>query len=203
LRTLTTKAVSPSPVLEQTVSSLTIRVFGDPVLRQKAREVTDFDGRLAALAQAMHDTMRAADGVGLAANQVGVLKRLFTFEAPNDSGDMLRGSIVNPVLVSRSTDEQDGEEGCLSLPQLFYPVVRPQQVVVEYQQLDGAPDTLELSGFLARVWLHEMDHLDGVLFIDHLAQHDRQAALKILRERALATDTDPQAATATLLPPRA
>lgn len=170
---------------------LTIRLFGDPVLRQHAREVTDFDGRLAALAEAMHNTMRDADGVGLAANQVGVLKRLFTFAAPNDHGDTVTGSVVNPVVTARSSDEQHGEEGCLSLPQLFYPVTRPEKIAVEYQRLDGTPDTVELSGFLARVWLHEMDHLDGVLFIDHLAQHDRQAALKILRERALATDTDP------------
>lgn len=184
------------------MSQLTIRVFGDPVLRQKARQVTDFDGHLAALAQAMHDTMQAADGVGLAANQVGVLKRLFTFAAPNDDGATMRGSIVNPVLVERSTDEENGEEGCLSLPQLFYPVLRPQQIVVEYQRLDGTPDTLELTGFLARVWMHEMDHLDGVLFIDHLAQHDRQAAMKVLRERALHSDEDPSKV-ASLLPPPA
>lgn len=184
------------------MSQLTIRVFGDPVLRQKARQVTDFDGHLTALAESMHATMQAADGVGLAANQVGVLKRLFTFAAPDDDGILHHGSIVNPVLVERSTDEQDGEEGCLSLPQLFYPVLRPQQVVVTYQRLDGDTDTLELSGFLARVWMHEMDHLDGVLFIDHLAQHDRKAALKILRERALQTDDDPTTV-ASLLPPPA
>lgn len=176
------------------MTGLTIRVFGDPVLRQQARIVTDFDGRLSQLAEAMHNTMNAADGVGLAANQVGVLKRLFTFAAPNDEGEVIRGSIVNPVVTHRSTEEQDGEEGCLSLPQLFYPVMRPERIAVAYQRLDGSDDTVELSGFLARVWLHEMDHLDGVLFIDHLAKHDRQAALKILRERALATDTDPNLA---------
>jgi len=179
---------------------LTIRVFGDPVLRQSARTVTDFDGHLAQLAEAMHTTMRAAEGVGLAANQVGVLKRLFTFAAPDDDGTLRHGSVVNPVVLSRSTEQQDGEEGCLSLPQLYYPVLRPQQVAVEYQTLDGQSDTVELSGFLARVWLHEMDHLDGVLFIDHLAKHDRQAALKVLRERALAADEDPTKAVS-LLPP--
>lgn len=186
---------------EWPVSLLTIREFGDPVLRQKARQVTDFDGHLQALAQAMHQTMQAAEGVGLAANQVGVLKHLFTFAAPNDDGMVLSDSIVNPKLVTRSTEEQDGEEGCLSLPQLFYPVLRPQQIVVDYQRLDGATDTQELNGFLARVWMHEMDHLDGVLFIDHLAQHDRQAALKILRERALQHDQDPNTLTSLLKPP--
>lgn len=177
------------------MAPLTIRVFGDPVLRQQARVVTDFDGHLAALAEAMHDTMAHAEGVGLAANQVGVLKRLFTFAAPDSNGDTVSGSVVNPTITARSEQQQDGEEGCLSLPQLFYPVTRPERITVAYQRLDGSDDTVELSGFLARVWLHEMDHLDGVLFIDHLAKHDRQAALKQLRERALAADTDPAAAT--------
>jgi peptide deformylase len=180
------------------VSKLEIRIFGDPVLRQRAHVVEDFDGRLADLAANMFDTMRAADGVGLAANQVGVLKRLFTWEVTEETpeGDLVpRGSaVVNPELVSSSEEIQHGDEGCLSFPGLFYPVDRPLQVVVGYHDLGGEHHEAELEGFLARVWLHEMDHLNGILFIDHLAKHDRQAALKAMREQRLdaGVDDDPR-----------
>jgi peptide deformylase len=180
------------------VSKLEIRIFGDPVLRQRAHVVEDFDGRLADLAANMFDTMRAADGVGLAANQVGVLKRLFTWEVTEETpeGDLVpRGSaVVNPELLSSSEEVQHGDEGCLSFPGLFYPVDRPLQVVVGYHDLGGEHHEAELEGFLARVWLHEMDHLNGILFIDHLAKHDRQAALKAMREQRLdaGVDDDPR-----------
>ncbi|MCC5948764.1 MAG: peptide deformylase [Nitriliruptoraceae bacterium] len=169
------------------MSTMEIRIFGDPVLRQRAHEVEDFDGSLAQLAADMFDTMRAAEGVGLAANQVGVLKRLFTWEVVTETpeGDLVpEGSaIVNPVLHASSEEIQDGDEGCLSFPGLFYPVQRPLTVEVAYQDLGGAAHEVTLEGFLARVWLHEMDHLNGILFIDHLAKHDKQAALKAMRER--------------------
>jgi peptide deformylase len=159
------------------VATLDIRLFGDPVLRQEARQVTDFDDRLATLAANMHETMLAANGVGLAAPQVGVLKRLFTWEVDEEAG----GAVVNPVLTDASDDAIEMDEGCLSFPGLFYPVERPLRVEVSWQDLAGDDHTVQLEGFFARVWLHEMDHLDGVLFIDHLARHDRRAAMKEMR----------------------
>jgi peptide deformylase len=168
------------------VSKLEIRIFGDPVLRQRAHEVEDFDGRLATLAGNMFDTMRAAEGVGLAANQVGVLKRMFTWELEREADDgtveAMGSAVVNPVLLDSSEEIQDGDEGCLSFPGLFYPVDRPLRVEVGYQDLGGDDHTVQLEGFLARIWLHEMDHLNGILFIDHLAKHDKTEALKRMRE---------------------
>jgi peptide deformylase len=175
------------------VSTLEIRIFGDPVLRQRAHEVVDFDGRLAQLADDMLAAMRAAEGVGLAANQVGVLKRLFTWEVEReveDGVETVGGAVVNPELLDSSEELQDGDEGCLSFPGLFYPVQRPLRVEVGYRDLRGEEHTAELEGFLARVWLHEMDHLNGILFIDHLAKHDRAAALKEMREQRFAQDVD-------------
>ena len=182
------------------MSMLEIRIFGDPVLRQRAHEVEDFDGRLAKLAGDMFDTMRAAEGVGLAANQVGVLKRLFTWEMPYEEGDPgsaepggspVGGAVVNPTLLDASEDDlQDGDEGCLSFPGLFYPVQRPLRVEVGYQDLGGDDHKVQLEGYLARVWLHEMDHLNGILFVDHLAKHDKQEALRRIRDYRLEQGLD-------------
>lgn len=162
------------------MATLEIKLFGDPVLRQHAREVQDFDQRLTRLASDMHETMRANDGVGLAANQVGVLRRLFTWGISEEDDDQ-QGSVVNPVLLDSSEEVQDGDEGCLSFPGLFYPLARPLVAQVAWQDLRGDQHEVELEGFLARVWLHEMDHLNGVLFIDHLARHDRAAAVREMR----------------------
>ena len=175
------------------MSLLRIRLFGDPVLRQEAREVDTFDDRLRRLADDMLDTMRDAPGVGLAAPQVGVLKRLFTFEFPGvedaETGEELRpgedGAVANPVLVDASDDAEEDDEGCLSFPGLFYPVERPLHVEIQWQDLDGDQHTRQLSSFEARVWLHEMDHLDGILFIDHLARHDRKEAMRRIRRGEL------------------
>jgi peptide deformylase len=164
------------------VAKLEIRIFGDPVLRQRAHEVEDFDGRLVTLAQDMLDTMRDANGVGLAANQVGVLKRLFTWEVAPEDEDPIGGVVVNPVLLDSSAEVQHDEEGCLSFPGLFYPVDRPLRIEVAHQDLGGAERAVELEGYLARIWLHEMDHINGILFVDHLAKHDRQEALRRMRE---------------------
>ena len=160
------------------MSLLRIRLFGDPVLRQEAREVDTFDDRLRRLADDMLDTMREAPGVGLAAPQVGVLKRLFTYEVAEDDF----GGIVNPTVVDSSEELEEDDEGCLSFPGLFYPVERPLHVEVRHQDLDGEEHVRRLSSFEARVWLHEMDHLAGVLFIDHLARHDRREAMKLMRQ---------------------
>jgi len=165
---------------------LEVRVFGDPVLRQAALEVRDFDDALVRLAEDMAATMRANHGVGLAANQVGVLRRLFTFDDPGEDGDEPRsGAVVNPVLLGASEETELADEGCLSFPGLFYPVERQLEVVVSHQDLHGETHETSLRGFGARIWLHEMDHLNGVLFIDHLARHDRREAMRLMRERDL------------------
>jgi peptide deformylase len=171
---------------------LEIRVFGDPVLRQAALEVRDFDDALARLAEDMALTMHAHDGVGLAANQVGVLRRLFTYDDPGDEDRQARaGAVVNPVLLDASEEMELADEGCLSFPGLFYPVERQLEVVVGHRDIHGDEHETRLSGFGARIWLHEMDHLNGVLFVDHLARHDRREALRLMRERDLAPEDVP------------
>ncbi|MDP9021327.1 MAG: peptide deformylase [Actinomycetota bacterium] len=167
------------------MATLPIRIFGDPVLRQRARQVVDFDDRLRRLADDMLDTMREAAGSGLAANQVGVLKRLFTWTTEDD-----HGAVVNPAVDETSADVQEGDEGCLSFPGLFYPLERPLRARCRYQDLHGDEHLDELEGFLARVFLHEIDHLNGVLFIDHLARHDRNEAMKRMREYRLQQGLD-------------
>jgi len=165
---------------------LEVRVFGDPVLRQAALEVRDFDGALARLAEDLALTMRANDGVGLAANQVGVLRRLFTYDDPGGEGrDPSAGAVVNPVLLHASEETESDDEGCLSFPGLFYPVERPLEVIVRHQDVTGETHETVMRDFGARIWLHEMDHLNGVLFIDHLARHDRREAMRLMRERDL------------------
>lgn len=168
---------------------LEVRVFGDPVLRQAALEVRDFDDSLIRLAEDMAWTMRENGGVGLAANQVGVLRRLFTYDDPGDDDrEPSAGAVVNPVLIGASEESELADEGCLSFPGLFYPVERQLEVVVRHQDLHGEQHETVMRGFGARIWLHEMDHLNGVLFIDHLARHDRREAMRLMRER----DMDPR-----------
>ena len=174
------------------MATLEVRIFGDPVLRQTAHEVEDFDGSLAKLAGDMFDTMRAKHGAGRAANQVGVLKRLFTWEVEQEDpeAEPHGGAVVNPALLDASEELDEDDEGCLSFPGLFYPVERPLRIQVAYQDLGGDHHEVQLEGFHARVWLHEMDHLNGILFIDHLAKHDRGAALRRMREFRLEQGLD-------------
>lgn len=162
------------------MSVLPIRVFGDPVLRQRAPEVTKVTDAQRRLAADMLDTMRVAPGVGLAAPQVGVLERMFVFEVEDRSG-----AVVNPVIVERSPDTLTEEEACLSIPGLGFPVDRHARVRVEGLDENGDPVVLEGEGLLARVFQHEIDHLDGVLFIDRLSEKDRREAMARLRDQAL------------------
>lgn len=166
---------------------LPIRSFGDPVLRQKAGEVekiTDVHRRLAA---DMLDTMRDAPGVGLAGPQVGVLERIFVWETDEE-----HGVVINPVVVESSSETFSDEEGCLSLPGIVYEVERPFAITIEGLDLDGEPIRMEVEDFRARVFQHEIDHLDGVLFIDRLPEEQRREALTILREQALGLPRRPQ-----------
>jgi peptide deformylase len=133
---------------------LEVRVFGDPVLRQAALEVRDFDDTLVRLAEDMALTMHAHEGAGLAANQVGVLRRLFTYDDP---GDELRepsaGAVVNPVLLGASEESEAADEGCLSFPGLFFPVERQLEVIVRHQDVRGEQHETVLRDFGARSWL--------------------------------------------------
>ncbi|HEU4810944.1 MAG TPA: peptide deformylase [Nocardioides sp.] len=153
-----------------------IRLFGDPVLRKPALEVVDFDKELRKLVEDLTDTMLDAPGAGLAAPQLGVGLRVFTW---NVEGEL--GHLVNPQL-TLSDDTQDGPEGCLSIPELTFDCRRALSVVARGFNMYGDPVTIEGSEFLARAIQHETDHLDGVLFIDRLDTDARKAAMKAIRE---------------------
>jgi peptide deformylase len=153
-----------------------IRLFGDPILRKRAIEVDAFDKEIRTLVQDLTDTMLAAPGAGLAAPQIGVGLRVFTW---NVEGQL--GHLINPVL-SLSDETQDGAEGCLSLPELTYDCLRALSVVANGFDMYGEPLRIEGSDLLARAIQHETDHLDGILFIDKLDTAARKAAMKEIRE---------------------
>jgi peptide deformylase len=156
-----------------------IRVFGDPVLKQVAKEITNVDGALVQLVEDMLDTMYEAPGIGLAAPQVGVQKRLFVY----DYGDG-PGVIVNPV-IRESDGEWVYEEGCLSVPGLSWEIVRPDRIHIVGYDLDGDEVDLEVDELVGRLFQHEFDHLEGKLLLEYLDDDQRREAMKILRERAL------------------
>ncbi len=159
---------------------LPIRIYPDDVLRAECRPVTDFDDELRRLAKDMVDTMYAAPGVGLAAPQVGRDLRLAVVDVTvgEEEGRLL--TLVNPRITRHEGSEVD-VEGCLSIPEFTEKVSRPAAITVEAQDLDGNPFTLEADGFLARAICHEVDHLDGVLFVDHLKGLRRDRARRHLR----------------------
>ena len=155
-----------------------IRQYPDAVLRMRAHEVDRFDETLARLAERMTQLMHDARGVGLAATQVGVLQRLFVFQA--DEEDEVR-AVVNPQLTTRSEELESGDEGCLSLQGVLVPVERSLSVTLEGQDLEGKPLRLELEELRARVVQHELDHLDGTLMIERTDPESRRGALATLR----------------------
>src|SRR2546423_9933324 len=163
------------------MAGYTIRTFGDPVLKQRAREVDDVDESLVRLVDAMYTTMYDASGVGLAAPQVGVQRRIFTYDV--GGGPEV---LVNPEVVD-SGGEWTFEEGCLSIPGLSFEIVRPQYVTLRGVDLDGNEKTIEADEYLARVFQHELDHLDGILMLDRLERDVRKQALRALRERDFVT----------------
>ena len=164
-----------------------IRLFGDPVLRTRAAEVTTFDKELRRLVKDLADTMWEAGGAGLAAPQLGVSLRVFTYFNDDDEIDHL----INPVLGPFSTQMQDGEEGCLSLPGLAFELPRPERVLAVGQNMHGDPVTVEGGGIVSRCLQHETDHLDGVLFIDRLDRETKRAAMKAIRESEWANEPQP------------
>lgn len=155
-----------------------VRQFGDPVLRMRADEVVVFDEQLERLSERMLSLMHDAEGVGLAATQVGILRRLFVFHA--DGEDRI---VVNPVLVQIGKETEVDEEGCLSLGPVRMPVERSVEVRLEGADIHGAPLHLELEGLQARVVQHELDHLDGKLIIDRTDPESRREAMGQLRPR--------------------
>jgi peptide deformylase len=157
------------------VSIRPIRLFGDPVLRTPAEPVTDFDAELRRLVKDLGDTMLEAPGVGLAAPQIGVGLRVFTYYIDDELGHL-----INPAL-RLSEEEETDDEGCLSFPGLQYPTKRSYGVVASGFNMHGDPVTLEGTGQMARCVQHETDHLDGVLFIDRLDATQRKLAMKEIR----------------------
>jgi peptide deformylase len=153
-----------------------IRLFGDPVLRTPAAAVTDFDAELRKLVQDLTDTMMDAPGAGLAAPQIGVGLRVFTYYVEGELGHL-----VNPDL-TLSEELQDGGEGCLSIPGLTWDCKRALSVVARGFNMHGEPVTIEGSEILARAIQHETDHLDGILFVDRLDAETRKLAMKAIRE---------------------
>ena len=156
-----------------------IRIFGDPVLKSPASAVTEFDDRLADEIDRMVGVMRDALGVGLAATQLGVMRRVLVFQAGPDAPPT---ALLNPAIEWRSEDAAIAEEGCLSLPGVIVDVERPLHVRASGLDASGTPMLLEASGLEARVIQHEIDHLDGVLMIDHAPRVQRKGALRALRE---------------------
>lgn len=163
-----------------------IRLFGDPVLRTPAAVVTEFDKELRTLVSDLTDTMREAPGAGLAAPQIGVGLRVFTWWVDDELGHL-----VNPVL-QLSEETQDGSEGCLSLPDLSFRTKRARRVVARGQNMYGEPVEVAGSDLLARCVQHETDHLDGILFIDRLDRETRKQALRAIREASWNGESAPR-----------
>ncbi len=158
-----------------------VRTFGDPVLKSRATPVKDFDESLERLAQDMLRIMRENEGVGLAANQVGRLKRIFV--AAYEDQEFV---VVNPVVEWSSESTEKDEEGCLSLPGTRVQVERPYAVTVSGRDASGTPVRLKVEGLLARIFQHEIDHLNGVLILDRTDRESRKRAMREIRERLMA-----------------
>ena len=152
---------------------LPLHLLGSPVLRERSREVPVVDDDVRAFVDAMFETMDANKGVGLAANQVGRAVRVAVIDA-----DEHRITLINPRITAAGEEREAEEEGCLSIPEIFAEVTRPTRVTLEALDRDGKPYTLEADGLLARAIQHEIDHLDGILFLDHLGPMKRQMLLR-------------------------
>lgn len=168
-------------------SPYNIRIVGDPVLRQRAQEVDEIDGRLVKLAEDMLETMYEAPGLGLAAPQVGVQKRFFVYDLGVGDGPQV---LINPV-VSETEGEWEFYEGCLSVPGLHFDIVRPKLIHVTGVDIDGNEVSFEADELLSRLVQHELDHLDGVLLLEHLDEDQRKDAKRAVRELQMAAGQAP------------
>lgn len=167
---------------------LPIRIWGDPVLHAPASPVDEITDEIRTLVRDMYETMDAAPGVGLAAPQVGVGLRIYTYTYEDDDGNPWRGEIINPELwmvplEPGDPDEDLESEGCLSFPGERFPLRRSDRVVVTGMDLEGAPVRIEVDGWRARIMQHEFDHLDGVVYVDRLSERDWKTAQKISKKR--------------------
>ena len=163
-----------------------IRITGDPVLHSPAAPVTRFDDELHELLANMVDTMRAAPGVGLAAPQIGVSQQVFVWEWTDDDGILQEGAIINPTLhvgplERRKADAEEDLEGCLSVPDFRYPLVRANRVILRGTTPQQTSLQITAEGWLARIFQHEFDHLQGKLYVDHLPWRLRRTARKEVR----------------------
>ena len=150
---------------------LDIYKLGEDILREKTEKITEFDDALRILVDAMFETLDEADGVGLAGPQVGVSKSLFVVSIPDEN---IKAVFINPQIVETSVETGPYEEGCLSIPGQYFKVMRPLEVTVQAQDIKGKPFTVNAKKLFARVIQHEMDHLEGKLFIDRLSDKDRE-----------------------------
>ncbi|WP_030981689.1 peptide deformylase [Streptomyces sp. NRRL S-1813] len=166
-------------------TSRPITVVGNPVLHKACKDVTEFDDRLAQLIDDMFASQRTAEGVGLAANQIGVDLKVFVYDCLDDQGVRHVGAICNPVLDELPAERRildDSNEGCLSVPGAYASLARPDYAVVRGQDAKGEPVAIEGTGYFARCLQHETDHLYGYLYIDRLSKRDRKDALKQMAE---------------------
>ena len=175
------EGLDPEAEARRRLALAQIRQYPDPVLRMRAREVEVFDEDLARLVRRMSALMQDANGVGLAATQIGVLQRLFVFQQDEETVTAL----VNPRIAETSAELEVADEGCLSLQGVLVPVERPAAVTVEGVDERGSPVRVELTELAARVVQHEIDHLDGVLILERTAPEHRRAALGILRPQPI------------------
>jgi len=172
---------------EQRVAVKPIRLFGDPVLRTPAEPVVDFDRELRRLVHDLTETMLDESGAGLAAPQLGVGLRVFAYDV-----DDVVGHLVNPVLEFPDDEEQDGPEGCLSIPGLYFDTKRRMNVVAKGQDQYGQPVQLVGTALMARCVQHETDHLDGILFVDRLDPETKKEAMRAIREAEWNNQPAPQ-----------
>jgi peptide deformylase len=166
------------------VPTYQIRQFGDPVLKQRAKDVADVDGTLARTIDAMYETMYEADGGGLAAPQVGIGRRFFVYKT--DDGPQVA---INPEIVD-SSGEVEWTEGCLSIPGIGFEIVRPEFVTLRALDVQGNEIFIDADDYTGRMFQHEIDHLDGILAIDRVDPDERKKALKVMRDRELSLAVD-------------
>jgi peptide deformylase len=164
-----------------------IHITGSPVLHQRATEVTEFNKELAKLVKDMYQTMDKAPGVGLAAPQIGVGLRVFVYDYEDAEGNPVRGEVINPILEvgeisSEPADEETEVEGCLSFPGERFPLKRAQWVSLSGVDLEQAPVEIEATGWLARIFQHEFDHLEGTLYVDRLSANYAAEAAEMVAE---------------------
>ena len=165
--------MTPSVPFRTIIPTMKLVTYPDEFLRNTSDKIADIDDEIADLAESMISTMRAARGIGLAGVQVGILKRLFVTNVSRDKPRVF----INPTIIETSVEQSDYEEGCLSIPAIYADVTRPEAVRVQAWNERGRPFTVSLDGLLARVVQHELDHLNGDLFIDYLTDATRDQAM--------------------------